>query len=86
MPRFYFDVYDGIAIPDSTGIELVDVCAAQKEAAKRAAILLGDAPDRLWRDGDWTVWVRDDTGMQLFSVVVLGMLAPAMRGTSIKNT
>ena len=81
MSRYFFDIYDGAALPDQVGKEFDSLRGAQDEAARIAANFLHDAPNRLWRDGDWTVWVRDEAGLQLFSVVLLGMLAPAARDT-----
>ena len=32
MPRYFFNVYDGIAMPDLVGTELPNLDAARKEA------------------------------------------------------
>ena len=58
----------------------------KKEAARIAGSFLCDALNRLWRDGDWTIWVRDDTGLQLFSVMLIALLAPAAPGADHRKS
>lgn len=68
MPRFYFDVRDGVSISDTEGTELEDVRAARIAAAKLAAGILADGAEAVWAYGELIVSVRDETGLVLFTV------------------
>jgi hypothetical protein len=69
MPRFYFDVHDGVSKIDTEGTVLADIAHARVYAATMAGKLgLSDAT-RSWSGEKWTLSVRDEEGFVLFSIV-----------------
>ncbi len=62
MPRYYFDLRDGDALAmDEEGLELLNLEAAQEEAALSLADMTRDAL-RGYPSHGMAVEVRDDTG------------------------
>ncbi len=68
MPRYYFHVYDGIALQDHEGTELADLNAARKEALQVADGLLGSAARRADLGEEWRIEVTNQSGTLLFSM------------------
>ncbi|MCS6627949.1 hypothetical protein N0B44_34155 [Roseibacterium beibuensis] len=87
MPRFYFDISDGIDVADvrdDEGIELEGLNAARIEAVRLSGELLKSYPDRFWSVGQWNCTVRDDKGLVLFVLHFYAQEAAAV-GRSISN-
>ena len=40
MPRYHFNVYDGVTLLDKKGVELPDTMFARREAIRYAGVLL----------------------------------------------
>lgn len=74
MPRFYFDVRDGVKFtPDVAGIELDSLEAAQRVAAEAAAEAAAEiGRDRLLLDNaqDVRVEVRNEDRQRIVTVTV----------------
>ena len=68
MPRYHFNVHDGVEIPDDVGIDLPDLSSARREAMKYAGVLLDEAEDRESLGEEWRLDVTDDSGTVLFSL------------------
>lgn len=66
MPRFHFDVYDGISLPDPQGRELEDWQAARMEAIRYAGEILKDDARRVMLGQGWHMNVTDEAGLILF--------------------
>ena len=62
MPRYFFHVKDGTALPDNDGLELRDSDEARAEAVIAAGEAPRDAGPRFWRHGEWQMVVTSDTG------------------------
>lgn len=77
MPRYHFNVYDGVSAPDPEGYELVDWQAARLEAVRLAGELLREDAKRIAIGEDWYMEVTDDTGLVLFRLDFSVMEAPA---------
>lgn len=61
MPRFYFDIHDGLDIRDDVGRELPDRAAVREEALQVATKLLAaEAADS--KETTLVLTVRDETG------------------------
>ncbi|WP_442786013.1 DUF6894 family protein [Methylobacterium sp. C25] len=58
MPRFYFDIHDGVEIQDICGLNLPSLDDAKREALRRAAAITND-PDNLREHSAVVVTVRD---------------------------
>lgn len=76
MPRYYFHVMDGVSHPDTEGIELSDLKAAQIEAVRFSAQSLSETADTFWETEEWKLNVTDGGGLVLFCVQITGMHAP----------
>jgi hypothetical protein len=70
MPRFYFDIREGVRFhPDEDGVECPDIDAAEKEAAETAASIGRDLlPKGAARSV--TVEVRNEHGQRVVTAVV----------------
>ncbi len=68
MPRYYFNVHDGVETSDEVGIDLPDVKSARREAMKYACVLLDEADERDSLGDEWRLDVTDAGGTVLFSL------------------
>lgn len=66
MPRYFFNVYDGVSSPDPTGTELPDWQAARIEAIGLAGAIFKDEAKRIAVGDDWRLEVADERGWVLF--------------------
>ena len=66
MPRFHFNVYDGVTVLDHEGTELADCQAARLEAIRRSGEVLQNGPQCIALGEDWRMEVTDATGLILF--------------------
>ena len=66
MPRYHFNVYDGVTDIDRDGVELADWQQARLEAIRYTGEIFRDQPKRLALGEDWRMEVTDDTGLVLF--------------------
>jgi hypothetical protein len=77
MPRYFFNVQDESASTDHEGVELADSDEARIAATMMAGQILQESPASIWRSSDWSMQVCDETGLVLFSLVFVGIDAPA---------
>ena len=66
MPRFHFNVYDGIELLDDKGVELPDTNFARREAIRYAGTLLEDGAAKDSLGDEWRMEVTDHTGLVMF--------------------
>ena len=66
MPRFHFNVYDGVSDIDKEGVELPDWEAARAEAVRVAGQIIKDGAKRIALGEDWRLEVTDHKGLILF--------------------
>ena len=66
MPRYFFNIYDGVDELDLTGTELEDWTEARLEAVRFAGVIIRDDAKRLALGEDWRLEVTDDVGLVLF--------------------
>lgn len=78
MPRYFFDVHDGVDSLDGEGTLLDDVYQARAEAAKMAGKLLSDDAERFWTGEEWQIVVRDGAGLTLFTLIFSTVDPPAV--------
>lgn len=76
MPKFYFNVCDGTAIPDIEECELSDINAAQHEAVKRFGQMICELRPTFWTDTEWKMDVMDGRGSIVFTLNFLATHAP----------
>lgn len=68
MPRYYFDLADGVSDIDHDGVDLVSDDQARIEAVKYLGALLVDDPELIGRDHPCIVDVRSDQRETLFAI------------------
>ena len=66
LPRFHFNVFDGITSIDQDGTELPDIHSARQEALILAGAMIEDSAKRNELGEDWRLEVTDDAGLLLF--------------------
>ncbi len=77
MPLFFFDIRDGVFIPDDNGTDLPDTEAARLQGAALCAKLLGEKQAEFWQGDPWEVVVRDDHGLVMFTIAFKATALPA---------
>lgn len=71
MPRYFFDIKDGVEFPDVEGSEWPDLAAARVEAVRYSAEVLKEMPERFWNSEVWTMSVSDARRNVLFTLKFL---------------
>jgi hypothetical protein len=66
MPRYYFNICDGVDILDDVGTELPDAVFARREAIRYSGAILEDEAERLSLGEEWRMELLDNTGLMLF--------------------
>ena len=72
MPRYFFNVHDGVSIPDSVGSEHVDVASARSEAVETIAERLRGT---MLTNTDVSAWLMNVVDEDGFTVIVLSFTA-----------
>ena len=80
MPRFHFNVYDGISFPDPRGVELAGWQEARLEAVRYLGEILQHDTKRLALGRDWHMEVTDAVGLVLFRLDFAVMETAATMG------
>ena len=79
MPRYFFNVKDGVDILDNEGVELADLYAARLQAVRFSGELLKDHPDVFWIQHEWRIEVTDETKLILFAIHISAVDAPSLK-------
>jgi hypothetical protein len=77
--KFFFNLAGAVHDPDNEGIELPNIGTARLEAVRFAAEYLRDRPEVVWLGDELRLEVTDENRMILFTLVVFGVDAPAIR-------
>ena len=80
VPRFHFNVFDGVSDIDTEGTELPSWEEARFEAIRLAGEIIRDDSKRIAVGEDWRLEVTDETGLILFRLDFNVMEAPALSG------
>lgn len=83
MPRYHFNVYDGVTLLDKKGVELPDHNFARREAIRYSGVLLEEGGERDDLGAEWRMEVTDDTGLILFRLDFFVTPSPAMRPSDL---
>lgn len=78
MPRFHFNVFDGISAIDHDGQELPGWEAARLEAIRVSGEIIKNEAQRVALGEDWRMEVTDANGLVLFRLDFSVMASPAM--------
>ncbi len=81
MPTFHFEV-NGQTNDGDRFLQFKDLAEAKCEALKLAGTLIHDAAGTFWDKPEWMLIVRDDAGLTLFQLQVLGAEGPAEQNLS----
>ena len=86
MPRYHFNVHDGIDIIDRIGIELPGIIFARREAVRYAGTLLEQGAGKILPGADWRMEVMDHTGLLLFRLDFNVAASPAAESAMKSDT
>lgn len=79
VPRFFFNVCDGVTPLDSDGTELPNAEVAKVEAIRHAGVLVSESADRFRVDESWRLEVTDEAGLILYRIEMhIGSTAATM--------
>ena len=68
MPRYFFNVNDGLNITDDVGLECASVDAALREAVRYAGSLLQESGNRLGLGDTWSLEVTEEGAASTFCI------------------
>ena len=77
--RYFFNERNGDLRVDNDGLEFNSINEARVEAVRYAGEVLRDHPTLVWTGDDFRVEVTDERRLLLFTVIVVGVDAPAGR-------
>ena len=77
MARYFFNELQGEFKPDDDGIECASLEDARTQAVQYAGEVLRDHPTLIWTGEEFRIEVTDEKQLLLFTVIVLGVDAPA---------
>ena len=80
MPRFHFNVFDGVTYIDKEGSEFPNWEEARLEAISVAGAFIKDQSKRVALGEDWHMEVTDEVGLILFRLDFHVVEAPAISG------
>jgi hypothetical protein len=66
VPRYHFNVYDGVVLLDKKGVELPEIMFARREAIRYAGVLLEEGARLESLGSEWRMEVADEAGLILF--------------------
>lgn len=75
--RYFFNQIDGERKPDDEGLEFESIDQARLEAVRYAGEVLRYHPTLVWTGEDFRIEVTDRDQLILFTVIVVGVDAPA---------
>ena len=79
MPRFHFNIYDGVSLPDEDGTDLPDARNARREAIILAGAVLKDSAKSDTLGDEWRLEVTDNAGLLLFKLDFTVTESPAAK-------
>ncbi|ONF50247.1 DUF6894 family protein [Methylobacterium radiotolerans] len=78
MPRYFFNIYDGVSMLDDTGTELADWQEARIQAIEFAGAVIKDEAKHIALGEDWRIEVTDERKLVLFRFDFITLEAPAL--------
>ena len=80
MPRFYFNIDDGLSTLDVEGTEIGSLAEARCQAIKMAGHIMCEAAGTFWdHHSEWIMTVTDEQRLTMFTLQICGTDAPATR-------
>jgi hypothetical protein len=68
MAQYFFDLHDGVEILDDAGMDFDSLDDVRHHAVMKMAELLLQNPGQFWAGDIWTMTVKDDLGLVLFTL------------------
>jgi hypothetical protein len=81
MSRFFFHVEHVKVVKDEAGSDHQNVDAAKLHAVKKFAEILAETPQVFWDSDIFRMTVAKADGLVLFTLEMVGSLAPAVAGS-----
>ena len=78
MPRFHFNVFDGVTAIDREGTQLAGTEEARAEGLRLAGAILAEEAHKADFGKDWRLEITDGRGMILFRIDILLSESAAM--------
>ncbi|TNC05406.1 hypothetical protein FF100_35755 [Methylobacterium terricola] len=78
MPRFFFNVYDGVSMLDDMGSELANWQEARIKAIQFAGEIFMSEAQSIALGEDWRIEVTDERNLVLFRLDFISVEAPAL--------
>lgn len=75
--RYFFNQLNGVLKADDVGMDFATVREARIEAVRYASEVMRDHPTLIWTGQDFRIEVTNADKLLLFTVVVVGVDAPA---------
>jgi hypothetical protein len=76
----FFNLAGAVYDPDNEGAEVATIDQARILAAQAVAEVIRDRPDIVWAGEEVRMEVTDERQMVLFTIMVVGVDAPAVAG------
>ena len=80
--RYFFNQLNGEVKVDDQGLEFASIRDARIEAVRYAGEVIKDHPTLVWTGEDFRIEVTDENALLLFTIVVVGVDAPAAKNLS----
>ena len=80
--RYFFNQLNGELKIDDDGMDFPSIRDARIEAVRYAGEVIKDHPTLVWSGEDFRIEVTDENALLLFTVVVVGVDAPAAKNLS----
>jgi hypothetical protein len=77
MPRYYFDVHDGVFARDEVGVDLEDIDAARKQVWTTLPVMASQREPDGAMACQLRVDVRDESGKHIFHAALAFVIEPA---------
>ncbi|MDF2799677.1 MAG: hypothetical protein K0R85_2421 [Devosia sp.] len=75
MPRYFFNVSDGVDYPDTVGTELPDLNAVKHEAMLASSEAIADLGTAFWNSArQWQLNVTDESGKTVMRLQFSGQI------------
>ena len=68
MPRYHFNIVDGVSQPDPEGTDLVDLAEVRRQALRLSGEVLRELSSAFWQHPEWSLTVTDDAGATVLAL------------------
>ena len=85
MPWYNFELHDGPIMTKSRRRRLSEMQAARREAVRLTCKMLCGNSTRLWDGGDQCIVVKDEEGVELFTLHFLAIDAPRQQRPALSG-